>query len=169
MALLFPTAAVPKAYDITADSLRALDIKGLILDIDNTLVFYGVYRPTARNTAWLNGLTQAGLAVAFVSNGRQQRVEEYNRDFGFYFSFRSGKPKKAGFLKAAQAMNLAPRQIAVVGDQIYTDILGGNRVGMFTCLVQPIKPEPWLRFRLKRALERPVVRRLKHTKEEETP
>ena len=46
---------------------------------------------------------------------------------------------------------------------------GGNRVGMFTCLVQPIKPEPWLRFRLKRALERPVVRRLKHTKEEETP
>ena len=107
--------------------------------------------------------------MAFVSNGRQQRVEEYNRDFGFYFSFRSGKPKKAGFLKAAQAMNLAPRQIAVVGDQIYTDILGGNRVGMFTCLVQPIKPEPWLRFRLKRALERPVVRRLKHTKEEETP
>ena len=72
-------------------------------------------------------------------------------------------------MKAAQAMNLAPRQIAVVGDQIYTDILGGNRVGMFTCLVQPIKPEPWLRFRLKRALERPVVRRLKHTKEEETP
>lgn len=73
---LFPDCYFHSIYDITPEFLKGKGIRGVILDIDNTLVFYGVYRPTARNTAWLNGLTQAGLAVAFVSNGRQQRVEE---------------------------------------------------------------------------------------------
>ena len=160
---LRPDFFFKNVYAITPIFLKSHGIKGVILDIDNTLVFYGVHRPTERNADWLNGLTKAGIPIAFVSNGYRERVEEYNEDLGFYFSFQSGK---RGFLKAAQALGLPPNQIAVIGDQIYTDIWGGNRAGMFTCLVEPIEPEPWLRFRLKRALERPIVKRLGYTKEE---
>ena len=97
---LFPDCYFHSIYDITPEFLKGKGIRGVILDIDNTLVFYGVYRPTARNTAWLNGLTQAGLAVAFVSNGRQQRVEEYNRDFGFLLFLSLGQAQKGGIFES---------------------------------------------------------------------
>ena len=149
------------AHNITPAFLLAHGTRGVILDIDNTLVFYGVHHPTGENIAWIESLTGAGLQVAFVSNGYRERVEEYNVDFGFYMSHKSGKPKPQGFLLAARHMGLAPEQVAVVGDQIFTDIWGGNNAGMLTLLVRPIQPEPWLRFKVKRALERPITRRLK--------
>lgn len=154
-------------YQITPAFLAARGIGGVILDIDNTLVYYGVHRPTEENTAWIEALTEAGLQAAFVSNGYRERVEEYNEGFGFYMSHKSQKPKPQGFLLAAQHMGLSPRQIAVIGDQIFTDIWGGNNAGMLTLLVRPIQKEPWLRFKVKRALERPITGRLSFHREEE--
>ena len=141
MALLFPTAAVPKAYDITADSLRALDIKGLILDIDNTLTTHDHPLPDERILQWLDQMRAAGirLILAFEADAK--------------------KPLPGGYRRAALAMGLAPRQTAVVGDQIFTDILGANLAGMASILVEPFQMEPFFRFRFKRFLERGILKR----------
>ncbi|MBQ2698246.1 MAG: YqeG family HAD IIIA-type phosphatase [Clostridia bacterium] len=166
---LKPDHYFPNVYAITPAFLQRRGIRAVILDIDNTLVFYRIHRPTEHNRRWIRSLREAGIAVAFVSNGYRERVEEYNREFGFYYSFKSQKPRPGGFLQAAKAMGVEPAETAVIGDQIYTDILGGNRAGMLTLLVDPIHPEPWLRFRLKRALERPVTRALRYSQTEDQP
>ena len=166
MSILTPDFRFCSVYDITVPFLQKKGIKGLILDIDNTLVYYGIHRPTEANTNWINSVTSGGIKMSFVSNGYEQRVKEYNEDFGFYYSFKSGKPKKGGFLKAAQSMGLSSSEIAVVGDQIYTDIWGGNRSGMKTILVDPISMEPWPSFKIKRRAERPVLAKCKYTEVE---
>jgi HAD superfamily phosphatase (TIGR01668 family) len=153
-------------YAIRPAFLQDHGVRGVILDIDNTLVYYGVFHPTQRNTEWLEALRKAGIAAVFVSNGNEERVVKYNGSFGYPFFFKSGKPLRRGFLKAAQVLGLQPSEIAVIGDQIFTDVWGGNRCGMITCLTDPIQPEPWLRFRIKRALERPIVKRLHYTEEQ---
>lgn len=164
---LRPDYYFESVYQITPAFLAKRGVRGVILDIDNTLVYYGVHRPTEENTAWINALTGAGIQVAFVSNGTRERVEEYNESFGFYMSHKSKKPKPQGFLLAADHMGLKPGQVAVVGDQIYTDIWGGNNAGMLTLLVRPIQMEPWLHFKVKRVLERPITGRLSFHQEEE--
>ncbi|NLT57666.1 MAG: YqeG family HAD IIIA-type phosphatase [Clostridiales bacterium] len=163
---LHPDFYFNTVYEITPRFLLGQGIEGVILDIDNTLVYYGVHSPTEENTAWILALTAAGLQVAFVSNGYEERVTAFNAPFGFYSTHHAGKPRPGGFLRAAERMALPPHRVAVIGDQIFTDVWGGNRAGMLTLLVRPIRSEPWLRFKFKRLLERPIVRRLElHHKE----
>ncbi len=150
-------------YEVTPAFLVKKGIEGLILDIDNTLVYYGVHKPTPENSFWIKSLQAAGIKMAFVSNGHEERVLTYNESFGFHCSFKSGKPRRGGFLDAAKTMGLAPAKIAAVGDQLFTDVLGGNRAGMMTILVDPIRPEPWLPFKIKRMAERPVLARCHYT------
>jgi HAD superfamily phosphatase (TIGR01668 family) len=150
-------------YEVTPAFLAKEDIKGLILDIDNTLVYYGVHKPTPENSFWIKAMQGAGIKLAFVSNGHEERVRAYNESFGFHCSFKSRKPRRGGFLEAAKTMGIAPTKIAAVGDQLFTDVLGGNRAGMITVLVDPIRPEPWLPFKIKRMAERPVLKKCRYT------
>ncbi len=159
MALLFPTAAVPKAYDITADSLRALDIKGLILDIDNTLTTHDHPLPDGRILQWLDQMRAAGIRLILLSNNHSPRVAPFAKKLGLAFEADAKKPLPGGYRRAALAMGLAPRQTAVVGDQIFTDILGANLAGMASILVEPFQMEPFFRFRFKRFLERGILKR----------
>ena len=144
MALLFPTAAVPKAYDITADSLRALDIKGLILDIDNTLTTHDHPLPDGRILQWLDQMRAEGIRLILLSNNHSPRVAPFAKKLGLAFEADAKKPLPGGYRRAALAMGLAPRQTAVVGDQI---------------LVEPFQMEPFFRFRFKRFLERGILKR----------
>ncbi|MGN0624759.1 MAG: YqeG family HAD IIIA-type phosphatase [Oscillospiraceae bacterium] len=159
MALLFPTTAVPKAYDITADGLRKMGVEGLILDIDNTLTTHDHPVPDSRILQWLDQMRAAGIRLILLSNNHPSRVAPFAQKLGLAFEADAKKPLPGGYRRAASAMGLSPRQTAVVGDQIFTDVLGANLAGMPSILVEPFQMEPFFRFRLKRFLEKGILRR----------
>ena len=159
MALFFPTSAVAKAYDITADNLRVLNVKGLILDIDNTLTTHDHPVPDDRILEWLDQMRKAGIQLILLSNNHPPRVAPFAQKLDLAFEADAKKPLQAGYRRAAAAMGLSPSQTAVVGDQIFTDILGANLAGMPSFLVEPFQMEPFLRFRLKRFLEKGILKR----------
>lgn len=147
-------------YAITPEELQAEGIRGLICDIDNTLVTYDDPEPTPAVTAWIEAMRRSGIAVTFVSNNSSEsRVERFNRPVGTYASAKSGKPFRTRRLREAMRyMQTAPETTAVVGDQIFTDIYAGKRLSMRSYLVLPIKDKTTLFFRFKRLLEIPVKR-----------
>lgn len=144
-------------FDIKPAFLRRLGIKGVICDIDNTLSPETVPAPDTRTLKWFDQLKTAGVRVALVSNNDRERVEIFNEKMRFFTVHKARKPTRSSFLLAARSMGLRPREVAVIGDQIFTDVLGGNRCGMTTILVRPIEPKERLQFRIKRRMERPFI------------
>ena len=159
MALFFPTSAVAKAYDITADNLRVLNVKGLILDIDNTLTTHDHPVPDDRILEWLDQMRKAGIQLILLSNNHPPRVAPFAQKLDLAFEADAKKPLPGGYRRAAAAMGLSPSQTAVVGDQIFTDVMAGNLAGIRTVLVEPFHLEKTWTFRLKRRVESVVFHR----------
>jgi HAD superfamily phosphatase (TIGR01668 family) len=159
--LFYPDIALKRVWDIRPELLLGLGIKALLLDIDNTLTTHGNPEPIQKAVAWLKEINAAGINAVLVSNNRKERVEAFAEGLGAGFVFRSLKPLPVGFRRAARSLRLKPGQFAVVGDQIFTDILGGRLFGAKTVLLEPIEPEPGPFFRLKRRLEARIRRKLK--------
>ena len=157
--LFMPDIICETVYDIDFDSLREKDIKGLIFDIDNTLVSYKRETPTENVVNLMNRLDGAGFAVCFVSNNNKQRVDIFNREFN-YLSFPDAKkPLKKSMKSALEAMSLTNTGVAVIGDQIFTDVIAAKRIKAMSILVTPIEPVETLFFRFKRFFEKPLIRR----------
>ncbi len=147
------------AFDeATVDFLLKKGIKALILDIDNTLAPYEEAEPNERVIAWFESLRAAGIRAVFVSNNRLPRVELFNKTIGIPFYAKGKKPKTTYTRRALADMQAAREETALMGDQIFTDVWAGKRLGVRTILVPPIrdKRDPFTRF--KRLLERPVMR-----------
>lgn len=163
---LIPNDCLPSVYDITPQYLKDRNISGLILDIDNTLTTYSCRSAEEHTLTWLKTLQDAGFRLCILSNGGPERVTQYNEKLALPFRYRSMKPKRAGFLWAAKTLDLPPEKIAVVGDQLFTDVAGGNSAGMYTILTTPFaEDEMWL-VRAKRVIEKPILRRI-HSKNKE--
>jgi len=154
----FPSLAVKEIKDITVDILNKNNIKGLILDIDNTLVPNHVEEADEAAVEWIEKIKAAGFKVCIVSNASRKRVVKFNEKLRLYALHRALKPGTRAFEKAGRMMDLKNENIAVIGDQIFTDVYGGNRAGMFTILVQPIDKREGLLVRLKRVLERRILK-----------
>lgn len=138
-------------FDITGSVLAEKGISLLLADLDNTLVPYGVARPDDRLQVWCRGLKEAGVALFVLSNNRHsERPRVFCQAMGIPFIGHAGKPKTAGFHQAMKQLNVTARQTAIVGDQVFTDVLGGNRAGVATILVKPISlagnPGRFLRY-----------------------
>ena len=138
-------------FDIDPAALARRGITLLLADLDNTLVPYGVPEPTAEVRAWKEALEAAGVTLFVLSNSRRPgRPERFSQALGVPFLGRAGKPRPGGFLKAMARMGRAPAETAIVGDQIFTDILGGRKAGVYTLLVEPIRlagnPGRYLRY-----------------------
>lgn len=138
-------------YDIAPDALARRGIKLLLADLDNTLVPYGVPEPTQAVRDWEASLRQAGVTLFILSNNRNpQRPGIFSRSLGVPFIGHAGKPKSPSFFKAMEQMGCTQAETAIVGDQIFTDILGGNNAGVTTLLVEPIRlagnPGRYLRY-----------------------
>ena len=154
---LKPSIKCRSVYDLDLAELKSIGIKGLMFDIDNTLEPYAQEIPSERLCTWLSGLCEKGFHVAVVSNAKDARVERFCAGFpkeSFPLEVISvseaGKPLEKGFKEACRRMGLEPSQTAMVGDQIFTDIWGGNRFGAMTVLVKPIAPDlepPFVRFK----------------------
>ena len=138
-------------YDIDPAALAGRGIRLLLADLDNTLVPYGVPEPTDRVRAWAEALGERGVTLFVLSNNRHPgRPERFSRALGVPFIGHAGKPKAGSFFQAMEEMGCTAEQTAIVGDQIFTDILGGRNAGIYTLLVEPIRlagnPGRYLRY-----------------------
>lgn len=156
--ILYPAIAIDSINDITIELLEKNHIKGLILDIDNTLVPNHVADADKNAVQWIESMKAAGYKMCIVSNASQKRVIRFNDRLKLYAIHRAMKPGTAAFRKACRTMNLENKNIAVVGDQIFTDIYGGNRSGMFTVLVKPIDKREGRLVQFKRIFEKRILR-----------
>ena len=147
--------------DVTPEFLKTAQIDALICDIDNTLVTYDDAEPTEEVICWYEELKRNGIQVAFVSNNNRQRVSLFNSKLNAPAFHNSRKPSRYALRRAIAAMGAAPARTAVLGDQLFTDVMAAKRLGISAIIVTPIKDRKSVFFRKKRAFERPLLRRYK--------
>jgi HAD superfamily phosphatase (TIGR01668 family) len=155
-----PDEYVASIYDIDLDKLRAQGRRLLLCDLDNTLVPWNHPDPPDALPDWLRSAWQAGFDVCIVSNNRGPRVTEFSRRSGLPAIADAGKPRRRGFMLAMRTFGAEPEETVMVGDQLFTDILGAKRCGVYAILVVPLHPREWWGTRLLRRLERLVLQRL---------
>ena len=154
----YPDYYCDRVTDITIDLLKENDIKGMILDVDNTLIdFNQNLLEGARQ--WVEQMKQVGIQCIILSNSNKaQKVKMVADILQIPYIYFATKPLKRGFEKARIQLGLENDKIAVVGDQIFTDIIGANRSQMFSILVNPIaKKDIWV-TKLKRPVEELIVK-----------
>ncbi len=156
--LFNPTYFVKSIYDITPDFLIKRGIFGVVLDVDNTLCLYSCKEPEEKTLNFIGSLKKAGVAAVILSNGAGPRISAYAEKLGIEAMTRSMKPRGKGFLWAQGKLGLPKEKVAVIGDQIFTDIYGGNRFGFKTILTEPFDPCEPAFVKAKRGLERFVRR-----------
>ncbi len=159
--LFYPDYIINSYKDLSVEFLKKNNINALILDIDNTLVPYEIPKPTEELKKWFSEMNEANINIAFVSNNNSRRVNEFNAELGYFATYKSKKPFVKCLKQAIASMNTSPESTAMMGDQIFTDILAGNRLSCLTVLVPPIKDKRDLFTRFKRALEKPILKRFK--------
>ena len=157
--IFYPKGYFNKVSEISLEYLKQNNIKGLILDVDNTLIDY--YRNISEDTTnWVNNLKQSGIKMCILSNSnKQEKVKEVARKLELQYTYFGTKPLKRGFKKAKKMLGLKNSQIAVVGDQIFTDVLGANRMKMHPILVEPIKEKDIFITLLKRPIENTIKKK----------
>lgn len=160
--LFLPDIMFRSIFDIDADFFLSKGIDTVILDIDNTLVTYGDAEPTDEVCFWVDRLRAAGLNVAVASNNKKERVEAFCKRLGTYFRYDCGKPSRKCVRGFCEHFGTVPEKCAVVGDQIFTDVLCATRAGAYAVLVTPLKYKENLFFKFKRALEKPFIRMYKN-------
>lgn len=159
---LVPKLQVPTIYDIDLKQLWDKGIRGIITDLDNTLVGAKAPLATPELQAWLKHVQADGFKVVIISNNQRLRVQSFAEPLSVPFYFNARKPTRASFKKALDAMQLTPEQTAMLGDQMLTDVLGGNRMGLYTILVQPIAlQEEGFFTKVNRRLEKIALRLMK--------
>lgn len=156
-----PDIALKSIYDLDLDKLKSLGIKGIILDIDNTLESHKTPKPSKKVIDFLEKLSENGFKICFISNGKHKRVRVFNEDLKLFALSKAGKPKKKGYKKAAEMMQLSPKETAMAGDQIFTDVFGAKRSGMVSILVEPIESIENKFFYIKRFFEKGLRKRIK--------
>ncbi len=152
----FPDRMLESVYSVDPSFFHAAGIRGVILDIDNTLV-----SPNApadeRACRYVASLREAGIGCFILSNNSEKRAGSFARDVGCGFLAKAKKPKKDGFLAAMERLGTKPSETAVIGDQLITDVLGAHRAGIAAWCVKPLDPaheQPFVR--VKRLLEKPI-------------
>ena len=151
------TVALRSVLQIQPGLLRQYGIRGLMLDLDNTLTTHDNPAPAEGVLSWIGLMRQAGIAMMIVSNNRPHRVQPFAAALGLPFVAEGAKPLPRGFRLAQKRMQLPFSHLAVVGDQIFTDILGANLCGVKSIYVRPIQYENKGFLRVKRWLERPFL------------
>ena len=143
---------------VSPDFLLNLGIKGVILDVDNTLEPYEHPDPGEHVLAWLDSLNKVGIKTAIVSNNGRERVERFNKNIKMPAYFKAGKPFKKKVLLAMNDIGADKSNSVFMGDQILTDVLAAHNAGIPAILVPPINDKRDLFTRFKRLLEKPFLR-----------
>ncbi len=148
----YPDEAVESAYGIPYEKLYEDGVRGLLYDIDNTLVEHDA-DATAQAVELIGRLRKLGFSVMFLSNNDEERVRRFNRDIGAKYIYKAGKPSPRSYLRAMEQMGTSAQTTVFIGDQLFTDIWGAKRAGIRTYLVRPIAKHEEIQIVLKRRLE----------------
>ncbi len=153
-----PHLRLANLLELEAGRLRSLGLDGLLLDLDCTLKDYRADGFSAEVVTWIGGLRDEGIRLCILSNGRPARVGALARQLEVPFVAKAFKPLPFRCRIALGRLGLPAARAALVGDQLFADVLAGRLAGLFTILVHPTSPdEPWF-TRLKRPLERRILR-----------
>jgi uncharacterized protein len=155
--LLLPDISLNNIFEIDIDQLEKQGIRGIITDMDNTLVPWSDRNVYPRLAEWFADLKARGFKLIIVSNNSKDRGTQLAQELDIPAIWYAIKPRRRAFRTALQIMSLSPEQVAVVGDQVLTDVLGGNRLGLYTILVTPISEKEFIWTRLTRLLERLIL------------
>ena len=165
LCLLTPHYRIASVLELTPDRLRGLGLKSLLLDADCTLKRYREEQCAPGVAEWLDTLRREGFGMCLLSNGLGKRIGRFAAAAGLPFVAKALKPLPTGCRRAMRQMAFQRESTAIVGDQIFADIMAGRLAGLLTILVDPIHPEeePWF-TRLKRRPERWVLGKcIRHT------
>ncbi|MBR5472645.1 MAG: YqeG family HAD IIIA-type phosphatase [Clostridia bacterium] len=157
--LFKPDVKLHGITDITVELLNKHDIKALLLDVDNTMSTHHGVVLTDGLMEWIAAMQQSGIKLMVLSNSKKARIEPFAKRIGLPFISLGCKPLPSGYLRGVKALGQKRKNVAIVGDQIFTDILGGNTVGVKTILLTPIKPEDGWSFKVRRSLEKKLYKK----------
>ena len=154
-----PHLRVESVRQLSPDRLRSLGLDALLLDVDCTLKRYGDQRVTPQVAAWLEDLRKAGIGLCLVSNGLGGRIRRFAEEVDLPFVAKALKPLPFGCRAALRKMKFQRSRTAMVGDQLFADVIAARLAGLTSIMVRPIHPEeePWF-TRVKRVPERCLLR-----------
>ncbi|MEW6523085.1 MAG: YqeG family HAD IIIA-type phosphatase [Bacillota bacterium] len=156
-----PHEYLSSPQEVDFQSLRSRGVRGLIVDLDNTLVHWNQYVAGPELQLWFEQARAADLAVCILSNNHHvQRIAGFAHSLEADFLARAGKPRRRPFKAAMDLMGTTPETTAVIGDQVFTDVLGGRRSGLYTILVRPRSEREFVGTRCMRVIERHILRYL---------
>ena len=157
--ILYPKKYIKNATQFTLNMVKENGIKGIILDVDNTLIDYYKNMP-AGTEQWCKTLQNEGIKFCIASNSnKKEKIEQVAKQLNIPYVFFAKKPLKTGLNKAKEIMQLNENEIAVIGDQIFTDVLGANRCKMYSVLVDPIEEKDIFITIIKRPIENYIKKR----------
>lgn len=157
MKLFKPEYIFGKTTNITPEFLKQQGITNLLLDVDNTLTTHNNPEPSEGIDRWLDSMREAGIGMMIISNNNKARVEPFAARLGLPYSSMSCKPLSIGYTRGMKMLGGTKENTAIVGDQIFTDVLGGNLKGIRTLMVMAILHEDSAGFKFKRRIEKGFI------------
>ena len=158
MALFKPKMRIGKMIDLTPQILNDAGVRALLLDIDNTMTTHDNPVPADGVTEWIEMMKSEGFLLMVVSNNTGERVSRFSNLLGLDYEVKAAKPLPYGFRRACDRLGIRPEEAAVIGDQLFTDMMGGNLLGAYTVLTEPYELESMKFFKFKRACERFIMK-----------
>jgi HAD superfamily (subfamily IIIA) phosphatase, TIGR01668 len=157
---LTPDAVYESLFEVDLEDLKARGIRGLIIDLDNTLIAFGHGQVTEQARRWVAEARAMGFRLCLTSNALSGRVRYFAQMLDMPGVAIAIKPARRAFRRALRLLETKPEETAVIGDQLFTDVLGGKLMNLYTVLVNPLSTAELGTTRLIRRLERRVLRRL---------
>jgi HAD superfamily phosphatase (TIGR01668 family) len=165
LSLIAPDLQIDNVLELTVDRVRSLQLDGLLLDMDCTLKDYHDRHCSTAVLQWIHTLSSSGINLCILSNAKPEQLLPFVEGIGIPFVAKAFKPLPFGCHTGVRKLQLPPRRTAMVGDQLFSDVLAGRLAGLFTILVRPTSlEEPWF-TRIKRPMERRVLRRINQQRE----
>lgn len=158
--ILLPDLYVESIYHIDLENLKSRGIDTIITDLDNTLVPWVEDQVNPKLMDWLETLKQEGFKVCLVSNAVEKRIASFRAQMHLPGLSKAKKPLRGAFVQALGMLGSKPETTAMIGDQIFTDVLGGNRLGLYTILVVPMSKQEFIGTKFVRLFERWFLRHL---------
>ncbi len=150
--IFYPDNEIESSYEIDYEALYEKGFRGIIYDVDNTLVEHGM-PADERAIALFDKLRRIGFQTVLLSNNKEPRVKGFAEQVDSRYIFKANKPSKSGYERAMELMGTTKETTLFVGDQLFTDVWGAKRTGIETYLVKPIHPKEEIQIVLKRRLE----------------
>lgn len=155
-----PTWMVESIYQLTPEQLRKRGVQGIVTDLDNTLIAWDNLDGTPEMAAWVATMNQANFPIIIVSNNSKKRVERVANNYNIKYFSMAQKPSRRGLRKAIRLLNVPEKNVVMIGDQLMTDVLAANRLGIRSILVKPIITSDGTLTQINRRIEQVIFKRV---------